>query len=146
MHCFVCQKPATRVLESRLTNRAVRRRRRCLDCGQRFTTYEHYELAELVVIKHDGSREPFSRDKLLVGVRQACRKTNVTEEQVTDLVNRVQDELLAGGGGEVTSRKIGQLVVDRLFKVNKVAYMRFTSVYRRFKTVAGFKRELAKIK
>jgi len=148
MKCNQCQFDDTKVIESRdvADGQAIRRRRSCPQCGYRFTTYERLERPQLIVIKNDGTRELFNRSKLLAGLYRACEKTPVTSLQLENLVNDIEQELYACGEGEVASTKIGGLVMDHLAGLNEVAYVRFASVYRRFKDIAGFERELSQIK
>lgn len=148
MKCSQCDEPDTKVIESRdvADNEAIRRRRMCLKCGYRYTTYERIERPQLMVIKNDDKRQLFSRDKLVVGLQHACEKTSVSGVQIERLVNKVEHELYSCGDSEVSSRRIGELVMAELAKLNDVAYVRFASVYRRFKTIAGFEKELKQIK
>jgi transcriptional repressor NrdR len=118
----------------------------CNACGQRFTTYERIERPQLIVIKHDGTRQLFSREKLLGGLYKACEKTPVTSVQLERMVTDIEDSLYASGEQEVNSTAIGNLAMERLSLLNEVAYVRFASVYRRFKDIAGFERELSHIK
>ena len=144
MKCSQCQNPDTKVIESRdvAEGEAVRRRRACLDCEYRFTTYERIERPQLIVIKKDGNRELFSRQKLLAGLYRACEKTPVTSLQLEKLVSDIEKDLQSCGDAEVRSAAIGDQVMDRLAQLNEVAYVRFASVYRRFKDIAGFEKEL----
>lgn len=148
MKCNQCGVDDTKVIESRdvADGQAIRRRRSCINCGYRFTTYERLERPQLIVVKHDGTRELFNRSKLLAGLYRACEKTPVTSLQLDQLVNDIEQALYACGDGEVTTTKIGELVMDNLAKVNEVAYVRFASVYRRFKDIASFEKELSQIK
>jgi transcriptional repressor NrdR len=148
MKCGQCQQVDTKVIESRdvTEGQAIRRRRECCACGFRFTTYERVERPQLIVIKTSGSRELFSRDKLLAGLYRACEKTPVTSLQLEQVVTAVEQELYQGGESEISSHKIGNLVMDQLAKLNEVAYVRFASVYRRFTDIAGFEKELSQIK
>lgn len=148
MKCSQCHKSDTKVIESRdvADGEAVRRRRECTNCNYRFTTYERIERPQLIVIKNNGTRQIFSRDKLLAGLYRACEKTPVTSIQLERLVAEIEQELYECGDTEIQSSKIGQLVMDRLAKLNEVAYVRFASVYRRFKDIAGFEKELSQIK
>jgi transcriptional repressor NrdR len=125
---------------------AIRRRRMCNACEHRFTTYERLERPQLIIIKNDGTRELFNRTKLLGGLYRACEKTPVTSLQLDDVVNQVEQELYDCGEPEVSSAKVGELVMDQLARLNEVAYVRFASVYRRFKDIAGFERELSIVK
>lgn len=148
MKCHHCQAADTKVIESRdvADGQAIRRRRVCTQCGERFTTYERLERPQLIVIKNDGTRQLFNRDKLLAGLYRACEKTVVTSLQIDRLVNDVEQALYACGENEVASAKIGDMVMERLAKVNEVAYVRFASVYRRFTDLSSFERELSHIK
>jgi transcriptional repressor NrdR len=148
MKCTQCHSDDIKVIESRdvAEGQAIRRRRMCNACGQRFTTYERLERPQLIVIKNDGTRELFNRTKLLGGLYRACEKTPVTSLQLDDVVNQVEQELYDCGEPEVSSAKVGELVMDQLARLNEVAYVRFASVYRRFKDIAGFERELSIVK
>jgi len=148
MKCSQCQQVDTKVIESRdvAEGEAIRRRRVCVKCNYRFTTYERLERPQLIVIKNNGLRELFNREKLLSGLYRACDKTPVTNLQLEKLVADIEHELYACGEPEVASTKIGQLVIDRLADLNEVAYVRFASVYRRFKDIAGFEKELSQIR
>lgn len=148
MKCNRCNFDDTKVIESRdvADGQAIRRRRMCSECEYRFTTYERLERPQLIVIKNNGTRELFNRTKLLAGLYSACEKTPVTSLQLERLVNDIEQELYACGEPEVKSAKVGDLVMDRLSLLNEVAYVRFASVYRRFKDIAGFERELSQIK
>jgi len=148
MKCNQCQFDDTKVIESRdvADGQAIRRRRSCTQCGYRFTTYERLERPQLIVIKNNGTRELFNRSKLLAGLYRACEKTPVTSLQLDKVVNDIEQELYACGESEVGSAKVGSLVMDQLASLNEVAYVRFASVYRRFKDIAGFERELSHIK
>ena len=148
MKCANCQRDDTKVIESRdvTDGEAIRRRRECIACGYRFTTYERLERPQLIVIKQNNTRELFSRDKLLSGLFRACEKTPVSSLEIERLVSDVEQQLYACGEGEVSSMKIGDLVMDGLASLNEVAYVRFASVYRRFKDIEGFEQELSQIK
>jgi transcriptional repressor NrdR len=148
MKCTQCQSDDIKVIESRdvAEGQAIRRRRMCNKCGQRFTTYERLERPQLIIIKNDGTRELFNRSKLLGGLYRACEKTPVTSLQLDNVVNTIEQELYACDEQEVSSAKVGDLVMDQLARLNEVAYVRFASVYRRFKDIAGFERELSLVK
>lgn len=145
MKCIQCQSDDIKVIESRdvADDQAIRRRRMCVACGHRFTTYERLERPQLIVIKNDGTRELFNRAKLLNGLYHACEKTPVTSLQLDKVVNQVEQDLYACGEQEVSSAKVGEMVMDQLAPLNEVAYVRFASVYRRFKDIASFERELS---
>ena len=148
MRCNECHYADTKVIESRdvTDNQAIRRRRVCLQCGYRFTTYERVERPQLIVVKNDGTRQLFNRQKLLDGLYRACEKTPVSALQLDRLVGEIEQQLYACGDSEIASSKVGELVMDRLMQLNEVAYVRFASVYRRFKDIAGFEKELSHIK
>lgn len=148
MKCSQCQHTDTKVIESRDVGvgEAIRRRRSCPKCGFRFTTYERIEKPQLIVIKNNGNRELFNREKLLGGLYRACEKTPITGLQLEKLVNDIEQQLYEFGDSEVSTSKIGQLVMEKLASLNEVAYVRFASVYRRFENIAGFERELSQIR
>lgn len=131
-------------MDSRATREgeAIRRRRECIHCGHRYTTYEYIENSPLLVIKKSGEREPFDRQKLLLGVEKACWKRPVPREAIAELVDAVKDSIERDHAGEVPSHVIGELVMRRLAELDEVAYVRFASVYRHFKDVNEFLREL----
>ena len=148
MKCSQCSLADTKVIESRDANdgEAIRRRRSCPGCGYRFTTYERVEKPQLIVIKKDGVRELFNREKLLAGLYRACEKTPVTSLQLEQLVADIEKEIYACGDQEVSTTRLGEMIMDRLSQLNEVAYVRFASVYRRFKDIAGFEKELLQIR
>lgn len=148
MRCSQCQSEDTKVVESRdvAEGVAIRRRRECLDCHYRFTTYERVEQPQVIIIKNDGNRELFSREKLLSGLRKACDKTPVTTAQLELLVEDVEKQLYTKNEQELPSSIIGDLVMDRLAALNEVAYVRFASVYRKFRDIGGFERELTRMR
>ena len=143
MHCPSCRADDTKVVDSRLADHgsSVRRRRQCLSCSYRFTTFERVEEAALIVAKSDGSTQPFDRDKIVAGVRAACKGRAVDEAQIEQLANAVEDEVRLVGG-EVTTSQIGLAVLDRLLLLDEVAYLRFASVYKNFDAAADFQSEL----
>jgi transcriptional repressor NrdR len=148
MKCNQCQQADTKVIESRDVNdgETIRRRRACTNCQYRFTTYERVERPQIIVIKNNGNRELFGREKLLAGLYRACEKTPVTSMQLEGLVNDIEQHIYDCGDQEIESAKIGEMVMERLAPLNEVAYVRFASVYRRFKDIAGFERELIQIR
>lgn len=148
MRCGQCQSTESKVIESRDVSAgvAIRRRRECLKCQNRFTTYERVEQPQVIIVKTDGNREIFSRDKLISGLRKACEKTPVTTAQLELLVEDVERQLHTRGEQEVQSSVIGDLVMDRLTQLNEVAYVRFASVYRQFKDISGFESELNRMR
>jgi transcriptional repressor NrdR len=144
MKCPFCNHNEDKVIDSRETaeGAAVRRRRECLYCAKRFTTYEYVEKTPLMVIKKDGRREPFSRQKILSGLVKACEKRSVSMENLEKLVSEVEAEIQKKFEQEVESRYVGELVIEKLSKLDDVAYVRFASVYRQFKDINQFMREL----
>jgi len=143
MHCPSCSADDTKVIDSRTADDggAIRRRRLCLSCRHRFTTYERVEEVPLMVIKRSGHRLPFERQKVVDGVRSAAKGRPVTADQLDALANAVEDALRLEGG-DVSSAQVGLLVLDELRLVDEVAYLRFASVYKGFDGVADFQREL----
>lgn len=137
MKCPKCQIDDDKVLDSRSARdgAAIRRRRECLKCGYRFTTYEEIDRDEVLVIKHDGRRETFDRNKVDKSIRHACGKRPVSDEQIRTMIDHVVSNL---EGDEIPADKIAELVMDELQKIDEVAYIRFASVYRQFKDVAQF--------
>jgi transcriptional repressor NrdR len=148
VRCNQCHKDQTKVIESRdvADNIAIRRRRVCTNCNHRFTTYERIEHPQIIVIKNGGTRELFNREKLLAGLNRASEKTTVTSLQLERLVNDIEQQLYASADLDIESSRVGEMVMNRLSLLNEVAYVRFASVYRRFQDIAGFERELVKIK
>ncbi len=144
MKCPYCGYKEDKVVDSRATQEesAVRRRRECLKCGKRFTTYEYIEEVSLMVIKKDGRREPFDRKKILSGVMKACEKRPVSIEKMEDIVTAVERAIQKKSDREVSSVRIGELVMEKLKALDDVAYVRFASVYRQFKDVGQFMVEL----
>jgi len=144
MRCPFCKKDNDKVIDSRSANAGatVRRRRECLTCGKRFTTYEKVEEITLYVIKKDGRRDVFDREKIKRGLITACKKRPVSLQTIEDIVNRIEIELYEKFDREVKSTKIGDLVMRELRAIDHVAYVRFASVYREFKDVSEFMREL----
>lgn len=147
MKCPYCGSNETEVVETRDSEDlgTIRRRRECLKCQKRFTTYERIENVNLVVIKKDGKREQFNRDKLRAGIVRSCEKTKVSMGDIERIVTEVERELLGADSVEVESKKIGQLVATRLKKIDKVAYIRFSSVFRRFVDVEDFEKEVKRL-
>jgi len=148
MKCPKCQAVDTKVIESRDVSggEAIRRRRECLKCGMRYTTYERLERPNLVVVKKDGTRQSFDRRKVLGGIDKAAEKTSITALQREEIVAKVEKKLYETGEAEVPSTLIGELVMHELSKLDDVAYVRFASVYRRFTSIKGFERELSRLK
>jgi transcriptional repressor NrdR len=148
MKCPRCGKEGDRVLETRTSQAGsvVRRRRECIKCHFRFTTYETVERVPLVVIKRDRTREPYDRAKLLNGIATACRKRPVAAERIESIVNEIEDILSDRYQTEIKSSDIGRMVLDRLLEIDEVSYVRFASVYRKFSNIDKFANELKKIK
>lgn len=146
MHCPRCKSTETSVVDSRLAEegRAIRRRRECTKCNRRFTTFERQELSNLIVVKNDGTREPYSRTKLERGIWVACTKRPVSEDKIDTMLSKLEEKW-AGNAKEVASKTIGNDVMKALKKIDQVAYIRFASVHREFKDVDEFKDELSKL-
>ncbi|MEX0668332.1 MAG: transcriptional regulator NrdR [Candidatus Saccharimonadales bacterium] len=148
MKCVKCAHPDSKVVESRDIGDTctIRRRRQCLGCDHRFTTYERVEVPYLMVVKKDGSSELFDRTKLLGGLNKAIQKRPVSPQQLEELVDDLERAIHEQGDREVESAEIGEMVMNRLMDIDQVAYVRFASVYRSFADVAGFEDELRKLK
>ena len=148
MHCPFCSAVDTKVIDSRLVSGGdqVRRRRECLTCTERFTTFESAELVMPRVIKGNGDREPFNGDKLRAGLARALEKRPVSMEELDTMINRIQHDLRATGERELPSRSIGEAVMTQLKQVDQVAYVRFASVYRDFQDISAFSEEIARLK
>jgi len=148
MKCPYCLNAKTKVVDKRDIPEldSTRRRRECLKCGKRFTTYERLELVSLTIIKKDGRRESFDRDKLLNGILKSCEKRPIPRERIEKLVNEVEAELMNYSGKEVPSSQIGEFVMEKLKGIDKVAYIRFASVYREFTDLRSFEREFKRLR
>lgn len=148
MKCPQCKHEESKVIESRdvASGESVRRRRECLNCQHRYTTYERLERPALTVIKKDGTRQMYSRDKLVSGLQKACEKTTITSEEFEQLVGRIENAVYDGADGQTTSDQIGGIIMEALADTNQVAYVRFASVYRNFTDIESFERELSRIK
>jgi transcriptional repressor NrdR len=144
MRCPHCGNEEDKVVDSRLADegRAIRRRRECLECGRRFTTFERIEETPLIVEKRDGVEEPFDRTKIAEGIRRACKNRPVADEQIDELAEEVEEAVRAGGRRRVPSAEVGREVLDRLRALDDVAYLRFASVYKGFQELTDFEREL----
>lgn len=147
MKCPFCDYTDSKVIDSRPTEEgtSIRRRRECISCGKRFTTYEKVESVPIMVIKKDQTREPFDREKVLAGIIQACRKRPVSMEQMVQMVDNIESELQNLMDREITSTKIGEMVMTELKQTDDVAYVRFASVYRQFKDINTFVAEVNKL-
>lgn len=144
MKCPFCAHNEDKVIDSRSSNegKSVRRRRECEKCKKRFTTYEYIEEVPLMVIKKDGRRESFDRNKIISGIMKACEKRPVSMEKIEAVVDRVEKELQKSFDKEVKAQVVGNLVMEHLHKLDEVAYVRFASVYRQFKDINQFMKEL----
>lgn len=147
MKCPYCSNPDTRVIDSRLTdsNDSVRRRRMCEKCSKRFTTYERLENQPIAVIKKDNTRQPFDRNKILGGLIRACIKRNISTEVLNKIVDDIENEISNMPSNEIQSKEIGNLVLKRLKNLDKVAYIRFASVYKQFGSIKQFTKELSEL-
>jgi len=147
MKCPFCEYFDSKVIDSRPTEEglAIRRRRECIKCGSRFTTYEKIETIPLVIIKSDNSREPFDRHKLLAGLMRACVKRPISVQQLEGIVNSIEAAMSNSLKREFTSKELGEMTMDKLKELDEVAYVRFASVYRRFQDVDTFRKELNKL-
>lgn len=138
MLCPYCLQPETRVLDSRTTTDAIRRRRSCESCTKRFTTYERVELMDISIVKKDGRREAFDREKILKGVLRACEKRPIKRDKIDQLVSNIEQQVRQMDKTEIKSKKIGLMIMDELRKIDEVAYVRFASVYKKFRDTAQF--------
>jgi transcriptional repressor NrdR len=147
MHCVNCNHEDTKVIDSRTAGDgvAIRRRRECISCGFRFSTYEEMEILDLTVIKRNSIRELYSRDKLERGIRRAFEKRQISEENFRKLVSQIEQDIQKTANPEITSQQIGDIVMKKIKKIDKVAYVRFASVYKQFEDVEEFKQELQKL-
>ena len=147
MRCPKCGRLDDKVIDSRASREGsvIRRRRECLSCSHRFTTYEEIEHEGLMIVKRDGRREPFAKDKLLSGVRKACQKRPVSPKAIEELVERIVDEITDKYEREVPSMAIGERVMEGLREIDEVAYVRFASVYRRFQEATDFVQAVRKL-
>ncbi len=148
MRCPQCGKEEDKVVDSRPSHdgRAIRRRRECLSCAARFTTYEYVEQSMLTVVKADGRREPWDRTKVLHGIKLACNKRPVSSQQMETMVDDIEATLHASGKGEAASKEVGELVITHLREADEVAYIRFASVYRDFQDINEFMAEMTKLR
>ncbi|MER2055267.1 MAG: transcriptional regulator NrdR [Clostridia bacterium] len=147
MKCQFCSCTDSKVIDSRPTDdgNSIRRRRECIGCGRRFTTYEKVEMSPLFVVKKDGRRESFEPQKIKAGILHACDKLPVSMQQIDEIVTRVEQKAYSTMEGEIPSEKIGDMVMDELKDLNDVAYVRFAAVYRKFTDVGTFMSELQKL-
>ena len=147
MLCLKCGCEESKVVDSRnvVETNAIRRRRECLNCKNRFTTYEKIEYTPIMVIKKNGERQEFNRDKIVNGMLRACEKRPISREDIEKAVNEIELEVTSSVNKEIDSQKIGELVIQKLRDLDEIAYVRFASVYRQFKDINEFKKELNKL-
>ena len=147
MKCQYCNHLDSKVIDSRPTEEgtSIRRRRECINCGRRFTTYEKIEMVPLMVVKRDGRREAFDAQKIKAGIIHACEKLPVSMNQIDAMTTRIEQAAYAGMDGEISSQRIGDMVMQELKQVNDVAYVRFAAVYRLFTDIGDFMQELQKL-
>lgn len=145
MKCPFCTCEEDKVVDSRSSRegKAIRRRRECLSCGQRYTTYEYVETTPLTIVKADGRREPYDRQKILSGFHTACKKRPISAETIEQMVDQIENQLQAKAESEIASKEIGELAMKALYGVDEVAYIRFASVYRKFKEIKEFLSEIS---
>lgn len=146
MFCPYCKHEETKVIETRIAEGSVRRRRECWKCEKRFTTHERVEDLELFVIKRDGRREKFDRNKLKSGIMKACEKRPIAHDKIEEVVGEIEAALRTLGAEEMKSKHIGELVMEKLKNLDEVAYIRFASVYRKFSSIESFEKEIEKLK
>ena len=147
MKCPFCNNDDTKVIDSRSQdeNSTIRRRRMCEKCGKRFTTYERIDTIPMTVIKNNGTRETFYKNKLISGIMKSCNKRPITAKQISDIADDIENAVLSSMDKEIESREIGRMVMEKLKDIDEVAYVRFASVYRQFKDINTFMEELAKM-
>lgn len=147
MQCPYCKSTESEVVETRVSEDGtnIRRRRTCASCAKRYTTYERIENVALIVKKRDGKRQQFDREKLRLGILRACEKTKISADEINNIVDEIERELISGESVEVEAKKIGQLVASRLKRLDKIAYIRFASVFKRFVDLEDFEKELKKL-
>ncbi|MDR0306352.1 MAG: transcriptional regulator NrdR [Chitinispirillales bacterium] len=147
MRCPYCSHEEDKVVDSRTSKegRAVRRRRECLNCTRRFTTYEYIENISLTIVKNDQRREPYERQKLMQGLTAACKKRPVSVKKIESIVDKIENQIEKMGKNEIPSTEIGKMVMTELYSLDEVAYVRFASVYRKFKDISEFISEVKEI-
>jgi len=146
MHCPYCTFSDSKVTDSRVVENGIRRRRECQRCGLRFTTYERIQAAALMVSKHDGRREEFNREKLIVGIRKACTKRPISSRTIEKMVEDVEAELQHLGQVDVPTSILGSMVMERLMKLDRVAYIRFASIYQDFQQIESFEQAVQELR
>jgi transcriptional repressor NrdR len=144
MKCPYCFHPKTKVIDKRNTEdlASIRRRRECLECEKRFTTFERIELLNISIIKKDGRRESFNRNKIIKGLLTACEKRPISRDSIEKITNYIESQLKSLDKHEIKSNRIGELIMEKLISLDKIAYIRFASVYREFEDLKSFKKEL----
>jgi transcriptional repressor NrdR len=147
MKCPYCGNAKTKVIDSRPAedDTAIRRRRSCTGCGSRFTTFERRERAGVVVVKRDGTREPYDREKLATGLYKACSKREVPDSVIEENVDQIEEEIMRSPEREISAAEVGNMVMERLRNIDEIAYLRFASVYKRFDDVSEFQKELGEL-
>ena len=145
MKCPYCGEEDSRVIDSRPADNAIRRRRQCENCGKRFTTYEKIETIPLMVVKKDNTREAYDRAKIEAGLVRACHKRPISVDQINNLVDEIENEIMSRDRKEISTTEVGEQVMEKLRELDDVAYVRFASVYREFKDVDTFLREIEKL-
>ena len=145
MKCSYCGREDTKVIETRESSEATRRRRECLSCSKRFTTYERPDLSTIIVLKKQDKKEPFDREKIKLGMLKACEKRPVVEEKIEKAADAIEKSIRRRGKQEISSKEIGRLVLNKLKRLDNVAYIRFASVYREFSDISSFQSELKKM-
>ena len=146
MKCPFCNYPETKVLETRETEEdTTRRRRECLKCSKRFTTYEQIELINIMILKKDGRREIFDRQKIIKSIQMACQKRPVSEQEIEVIASKIESKIRNSNNREVKTKNIGQMIIRHLKKLDQVAYIRFASVYNDFQDIESFKKELEQL-
>jgi transcriptional repressor NrdR len=147
MKCPYCENQKTKVIDSRAAedDAAIRRRRRCISCGSRFTTFERREKSGMVIVKREGTREPYDREKLALGFYKACSKREVPEPVIEKNIDEIEEEIMKRQDKEMGASELGDMVMERLRGIDEIAYLRFASVYKRFDDVSEFQRELGEL-
>jgi transcriptional repressor NrdR len=145
MNCPYCSSAELKVTDKRASPKGIRRRRECLKCGKRFTTYETIERSDLYVVKKDGQRESFSREKLEKGINKAFEKRPISKEKIDKMINEIEEQLRKKGKREIKSSTIGEIIMKKIKRLDNIAYIRFASVYRDFQDVKDFKKEIKEL-
>lgn len=147
MRCLNCANEDTKVIDSRVAGDgvAIRRRRECISCGFRFSTYEEMEILDLTIVKRDGTKELYSRDKMERGIKKAFEKRPISDDSFKKLISHIEQEIQKKADPEITSEAVGEIVMKKIKKVDKVAYVRFASVYKQFEDIEEFKAELQRL-